>query len=40
MRDGHGHSARWVETGGSWRLEAEIFATLTCMGTVDCEREG
>jgi len=32
--------AMWIPSGGTWRLKAEMFVTLSCTGSVTCKKSG
>jgi hypothetical protein len=40
MRKSGIYLAMWIPSGGTWRLKAEAFVTLTCVGSVACEKAG
>jgi hypothetical protein len=40
MRKSGVYLAMWIPSGGTWRLKAESFVTLACVGSVACDKAG
>lgn len=39
MRKSGVYLARWVPMDATWRLHAELFVTLACVGSAECSRQ-
>ena len=40
MRKTRVYLAMWIPSGSTWRLKSEAFVTLTCTGSVTCDKTG
>ena len=40
MRKTRVYLAMWIPSGSTWRLKSEAFVTLTCTGSVTCDKAG